>query len=127
MSLIHQFKKIFCNVKSVTSCSTAVFYIAAIQRRSGAVFISRHDMTEITKMKTFAYAALLTGFGAITLAGSLATAVPASAKCMVDEGNGRFTPCSALYSSKKCMVDEGNGRYTPCSALVKQQKKTAKQ
>ena len=57
-------------------------------------------------MKTFAYAALLTGFGAITLAGSLATSVPASAKCM---------------------VDEGNGRYTPCSALVKQQKKTAKQ
>jgi hypothetical protein len=84
-------------------------------------------MTEITKMKTFAYAALLTGFGALTLAGTLATSVPASAKCMVDEGNGRFTPCSALYTSKKCMVDEGNGRYTPCSALIKQQKKTAKQ
>ena len=57
-------------------------------------------MTEITKMKTFAYAALLTGFGAITLAGSLATSVPASAKCMVDEGNGRFTPCSALVKPK---------------------------
>jgi hypothetical protein len=84
-------------------------------------------MMEITKMKAFAYAALLTGFGAITLAGTLATAVPASAKCMVDEGNGRFTPCSALYTSKRCMVDEGNGRYTPCSALVKPQKKTAKQ
>jgi hypothetical protein len=87
----------------------------------------RHDTTEITKMKAFVCAALLTGFGAIALAGSLASSVPASAKCMVDEGNGRYTPCSALYTSKKCMVDEGNGRYTPCSALVKQQKKTAKQ
>jgi hypothetical protein len=25
--------------------------------------------------------------------------------------------------SKKCMVDEGNGRYTPCSALVKPKSK----
>jgi hypothetical protein len=87
-------------------------------------FPPRHDGEH--KMKTFAYAALLTGFGAITLAGSLASAVPAAAKCMVDEGNGRYTPCSALYTSKKCMVDEGNGRYTPCSALIKQ-KKAAKQ
>jgi hypothetical protein len=78
-------------------------------------------------MKAFAYAALLTGFGAITLAGTLATTVPAAAKCMVDEGNGRYTPCSALYTSKKCMVDEGNGRYTPCSALIKQKKAAAKQ
>jgi hypothetical protein len=54
--------------------------------------------------------------------GTVATTVPASAKCMVDEGNGRYTPCSALYQSKKCMVDEGNGRYTPCSALVKPKK-----
>jgi hypothetical protein len=125
--LIHQFKKIRRNVKSVTSSGVGVFYTAAIQTRSGVVFIPppRHDGDH--EMKTFAYAALLTGFGALSLAGSLATSVPASAKCMVDEGNGRYTPCSALYSSKKCMVDEGNGRYTPCSALVKQQKKTAKQ
>jgi hypothetical protein len=93
----------------------------------GCLHSPANDMTEITKMKTFAYAALLTGFGAITLAGTLATSVPAAARCMVDEGNGRYTPCSALYASKKCMVDEGNGRHTPCSALVKQQKKTAKQ
>jgi hypothetical protein len=53
-----------------------------------------------------------TDFGAITLAGTLASTVPAAAKC-IDEGNGRYTPCSALYTSKKCMVDEGNGRYTP--------------
>jgi hypothetical protein len=91
----------------------------------GCFSIPRHDGD--TKMKTFAYAALLTGFGAITLAGSLASSVPAAAKCMVDEGNGRYTPCSALYTSKKCMVDEGNGRYTPCSALVKQKKAAAKQ
>jgi hypothetical protein len=125
--LIYRFKKIVFNVKSVTSYRAGVFYIAAVQTGSGVDFTPRHDMTEITKMKTFAYAALLAGFGAITLAGSLASSVPAAAKCMVDEGNGRYTPCSALYTSKKCMVDEGNGRYTPCSALVKPQKKTAKQ
>jgi hypothetical protein len=27
--------------------------------------------------------------------------VPASAKCMIDEGNGRCTPCEALYKTKK--------------------------
>jgi hypothetical protein len=125
--LILRFKKIHCNVKSVTSLGDAIFYIAVVPELIWAAINSPANMTEITKMKTFAYAALLTGFGAIALAGSLASSVPASAKCMVDEGNGRYTPCSALYTSKKCMVDEGNGRYTPCSALVKQQKKTAKQ
>jgi hypothetical protein len=67
-------------------------------------------------------AVLVAGFGAVVLMGTFATTVPASAKCMVDEGNGRYTPCSALYQSKKCMVDVGNGRYTPCSALVKPKK-----
>jgi hypothetical protein len=65
---------------------------------------------------------LVAGLGAVVFMGTVATTVPASAKCMVDEGNGRYTPCSALYQSKKCMVDEGNGRYTPCSALVKPKK-----
>jgi hypothetical protein len=41
---------------------------------------------------------------------------------MVNEGNGRHTPCEALYQSKKCMVNEGNGRYTPCEALAKPKK-----
>jgi hypothetical protein len=77
-------------------------------------------------MKTFTYAALLTGFGAIMLAGTLGSSDPAAARCMVDEGNGRYTPCDARYYNTKCMVDEGNGRYTPCSALVKQ-KMTTKQ
>jgi len=57
--------------------------------------------------------------------GMVASTVPASAKCMIDEGNGRYTPCEALYKSnksKKCMIDEGNGRYTPCEALVKPKK-----
>jgi hypothetical protein len=45
-----------------------------------------------------------------------------SAKCMIDEGYGRYTPCEALYKSKKCMIDKGNGRYTPCEALVRQRK-----
>jgi hypothetical protein len=31
-------------------------------------------------------------------------------------------PCEALYKSKKCMIDEGNGRYTPCEAMVKPKK-----
>jgi hypothetical protein len=66
-------------------------------------------------------AALLSGLGALVFMGTLASTTPASARCMIDEGNGRFTPCSALYKSSRCMIDEGNGRYTPCSALVRQQ------
>jgi hypothetical protein len=74
-------------------------------------------------MKTLAiHAALLTGLGALMLMGTVATTVPAAARCMIDEGNGRYTPCEALYKSKSCMIDEGNGRYTPCQALVKQTK-----
>jgi hypothetical protein len=79
-------------------------------------------------MKSVAiHASLLTAVGALAFMGLVASSVPAAAKCMVDEGNGRYTPCSALYTSKKCMVDEGNGRYTPCSALIKQKKAAAKQ
>jgi hypothetical protein len=78
-------------------------------------------------MKSLAIrAALLTGFGALMLMGTVATTVPAAARCMIDEGNGRFTPCDALYKSKRCMIDEGNGRYTPCEALLKQTKKSKK-
>jgi hypothetical protein len=65
---------------------------------------------------------LLSGLGALALTGTVASTVPASAKCMIDEGNGRYTPCEALYKSKKCMIDEGNGRYTPCEALAKPKK-----
>jgi hypothetical protein len=78
-------------------------------------------------MKAFAYAALLSGFVAVTLAGTLGSSVPAAARCMVDEGNGRYTPCDAHYYNTKCMVDDGNGRYTPCDALAKQQKKATKE
>ena len=74
-------------------------------------------------MKSLAISAsLLAGVGALAFMGMVASTVPAAAKCMIDEGNGRYTPCSALYKSNKCMIDEGNGRYTPCSALVKQMK-----
>ena len=74
-------------------------------------------------MKSLAIkAALLAGFGALAFMGTVASTVPASARCMIDEGNGRYTPCEALYKSKKCMIDEGNGRYTPCEALLKQKK-----
>jgi hypothetical protein len=78
-------------------------------------------------MKSLAiHAALLTGLGALVFMGTVAYTVPAAARCMVDEGNGRYTPCDALYKSKKCMIDEGNGRYTPCEALVKQKKSKKK-
>jgi hypothetical protein len=79
------------------------------------------------KMKSLAIsAALLGGLGALIFTGTIATTVPASAKCMIDEGNGRFTPCSALYKSKRCFVDEGNGRHTPCDALAKPKKSAKK-
>jgi hypothetical protein len=74
-------------------------------------------------MKSLAiHTTLLSGLGALALMGTVVSTVPASAKCMIDEGNGRYTPCEALYKSKKCMIDEGNGRYTPCEALAKSKK-----
>ncbi len=74
-------------------------------------------------MKSLAISAsLLAGLGALVFMGTVASTVPAAARCVIDEGNGRYTPCEALYKSKKCMIDEGNGRYTPCEALVKQKK-----
>ena len=74
-------------------------------------------------MKSLAiHSALLAAFGAVAFMGTVAATVPAAAKCMIDEGNGRYTPCEALYKSKKCMIDEGNGRYTPCEALLKSRK-----
>jgi hypothetical protein len=78
-------------------------------------------------MKSLAVrAALLTGLGALAFIGTVASTVPAAARCMIDEGNGRYTPCEALYKSKKCMINEGNGRYTPCEALVRQMKSKKK-
>jgi len=68
--------------------------------------------------------ALLASFGAFMIIGTVATTVPAAAKCMIDEGNGRRTPCDAMYKSMsaKCFVDEGNGRRTPCDAMLKHKK-----
>jgi hypothetical protein len=75
-------------------------------------------------MKSLAvHAALLTGLGVLVLMGTVVSTVPAAAKCRIDEGYGRYTPCEAFYRSKKCMFDEGNGRYTPCEAMVKRTKK----
>jgi hypothetical protein len=74
-------------------------------------------------MKSFVItAALLSAVGVAAFMGTVASTVPASARCMVNEGNGRYTPCDALYKSKKCFVDEGYGRRTPCEAMVKQKK-----
>jgi hypothetical protein len=73
-------------------------------------------------MKSIAiHTALLTGLGIIMLTGTVASTLAAPAKCMIDEGNGRYAPCETLY--KKCMIDEGNGRHTPCEALVKRTNK----
>ena len=78
-------------------------------------------------MKSLAISStLLAAVGALAFMGTVASTVPASARCMIDEGNGRQTPCEALYKSSKCMVDEGNGRYTPCEALLKQKKAAKK-
>jgi hypothetical protein len=78
-------------------------------------------------MKSLAiHAALLAGFGALAFMGTVASTVPAAAKCMINEGYGRYTPCDAFYKSKKCMVDEGNGRYTPCEAMAKAKKSKKK-
>jgi hypothetical protein len=78
-------------------------------------------------MKSLAiHAALLAGFGALAFMGTVASTVPAAAKCMINEGYGRYTPCDAFYKSKKCMVDEGNGRYTACEAMAKAKKSKKK-
>ncbi len=74
-------------------------------------------------MKSLAVrAALSSGFGVLMFMGMVASTVPAAAKCMIDEGYGRYTPCEAFYKSKKCMIDEGYGRYTPCEAMAKPKK-----
>ena len=63
-------------------------------------------------MKSLAIqAALLTGFGALMFMG---TATPAAAKCMIDEGNGRYTPCSALYKGTRAVAAQ-NSYPTGCS------------
>ena len=73
-------------------------------------------------MKSLAIsAAVLSGLGALVFMGTVASTVPAAARCMIDEGNGRYTPCSALYQ-RGCLRDEGNGRFTPCSSFAKSNK-----
>ena len=53
-------------------------------------------------MKSLAIqAALLAGFGALAFMGAVASTVPAAAKCMIDEGNGRYTPCEAMVKATK--------------------------
>ena len=79
-------------------------------------------MSRSRKNAAFGRLIFLTGLGALMFRGTVASTVPAAARCMIDDGNGRYTPCESLYKSKSCMIDEGNGRYTPCQALVKQTK-----
>ena len=76
-------------------------------------------------MKSLAIsAAMLTGLGALVFMSAIASSGSADARCVINEGYGRYTPCEALYKSKKCMIDEGYGRYTPCDSLVVRSRKT---
>jgi hypothetical protein len=51
-------------------------------------------------MKSLAIkAALLAGFGALAFTGTVASTVPAVAKCMIDEGYGRYTPSTRARSA----------------------------
>ena len=53
-------------------------------------------------MKSLAISAsLLAGLSALAFMGTVASTVPAAARCMIDEGNGRYTPCEALVKPKK--------------------------
>ena len=52
-------------------------------------------------------ASLLAGLGAIVFMGTVASTVPASARCVIDEGNGRYTPCEALLKQKKAKKSKG--------------------
>jgi len=53
-------------------------------------------------MKSLAiHATLLAGFGALMFTATVASIAPAAAKCMIDEGNGRYTPCDAFFNQKK--------------------------
>ena len=53
-------------------------------------------------MKTLAIRiAALSGLGALAFMGTVAATVPASARCMIDEGNGRYTPCEAFVKQVK--------------------------
>jgi hypothetical protein len=59
-------------------------------------------------MKSLAISAsLLAGFGALVFMGNVASTVPAAARCMIDEGNGRYTPCSALLKKSKTSKKKG--------------------
>jgi hypothetical protein len=78
--------------------------------------------TDGCKMRSLAIsAALLSGLGTLVFMGTVASSIPAAARCMIDEGNGRYTPCSALYQ-RGCLRDEGNGRFTSCSSFAKPKK-----
>jgi hypothetical protein len=71
---------------------------------------AKNELETLTggQMKSSAIsAALLAGFGALTFMGTVASTVPAAAKCMIDEGNGRYTPCEALLKQKKTTKKKG--------------------
>jgi hypothetical protein len=53
-------------------------------------------------MKSLAiHTAFLTGLGALTLMGMVASTVTAAAKCVINEGYGRCTRCEALVRQMK--------------------------
>ena len=48
-------------------------------------------------------------------------------ECRIDDGYGRYKPCSSYYKTahpnwragSDCFTDEGYGRYRPCNAFFK--------
>ena len=64
-------------------------------------------------------ATLIGGLGAVVFMGIVASTVPASAKCMVDEGNGRRTPCEAIYTKKQAAKKTPASKSVPQSAATR--------
>jgi len=67
------------------------------------------------------------GGTAVTAAAKAGKVQLARVECMIDDGFGRFHPCSQGYKKEHpdwrtgdtCMIDDGQGRAHPCSAMYK--------
>jgi hypothetical protein len=70
-------------------------------------------------------ATLIVGFGALVFMGTVASTIPASAKCMIDEGNGRRTPCEAMYTKKHVAKTSRASKPVPQSTATRTGPSTA--
>jgi hypothetical protein len=91
-----------CGVHKHASIDASWRWLSAKLRHPALVAAAFCNVHREDRMKSLAICAtLIGGFGALVFIGTVASTVPASAKCMVDEGNGRRTPCDALYKTNK--------------------------